>query len=254
MIFYFSATGNCQHVATRIATATNDEIFSMTDGLKNDLPRFQIKPDEAIGIVAPTYFIGLPTLVRDFLASLELITEQKPYTYFVATHGTTCGNTGAMVNDVMAAKGFPLDARYSIKMPDTWTPIFDLTDQAKMKKINDKADLLIDAVIDQIKHKAHGDMMKHKTPGFLARRYYRSYDKQRTTNHFHVEDSCVGCGLCAKQCPVDAIAMQNGKPVWIKEQCVMCLGCLHRCPKFSIQYGQNTKKHGQYRHPNIQES
>ena len=31
----------------------------------------------------------------------------------------------------------------------------------------------------------------------------------------------------------------------------MCLGCLHRCPKFAIQYGRNTKKHGQYTNPNV---
>ena len=28
----------------------------------------------------------------------------------------------------------------------------------------------------------------------------------------------------------------------------MCLACLHHCPKFAIQYGKNTKKHGQYVH------
>lgn len=29
----------------------------------------------------------------------------------------------------------------------------------------------------------------------------------------------------------------------------MCLGCLHRCPKFAIQYDDRTREHGQYRHP-----
>ena len=56
-------------------------------------------------------------------------------------------------------------------------------------------------------------------------------------------------GFARKKCPVQAIEMQSGKPVWVKEKCVMCLGCLHRCPKFAIQYGKNTKKHGQYLHP-----
>ena len=34
--------------------------------------------------------------------------------------------------------------------------------------------------------------------------------------------------------------MEGNKPVWVKERCAMCLRCLHRCPKFAIQYGKST--------------
>lgn len=95
--------------------------------------------------------------------------------------------------------------------------------------------------------------MSPRVPAFLAETISLPiYDKSaRRTAHFHVEDSCIGCGLCAKKCPVQAIEMQAGKPVWVKDKCVMCLGCLHRCPKFAIQYGRNAKKHGQYTNPNV---
>jgi len=63
--------------------------------------------------------------------------------------------------------------------------------------------------------------------------------------------NCIGCGLCVRRCPVRAIEIQNKKPVWVKEKCVMCLGCMHHCPKFSIQYGKHTKGHGQYANPNV---
>lgn len=49
----------------------------------------------------------------------------------------------------------------------------------------------------------------------------------------------------------EVIEMLDGKPVWVKGKCVMCLGCLHRCPKFAIQYGENTRRHGQYTNPNV---
>jgi len=37
-------------------------------------------------------------------------------------------------------------------------------------------------------------------------------------------------------------------PVWTAERCALCLGCLHRCPKFAISYNNKTQSHGQYQH------
>lgn len=251
MIFYFSATGNSKYVATRLSAGTNEEIVSITDCMKSGRFRFSIKPEESIGIVSPTYFFKLPAIVCDFLEKAEFMPDGKPYVYFAATYGTTCGCSGSVINEYMAGKGFPLDARFSIKMPDSWTPMFDLSDEERVKKINEAAESQIDDVVRKVQAAARGDYMKMKLPGFAGNIYYKSYDKQRTTDHFHAETSCVGCGLCAEKCPVDAIEMQAGKPVWIKEKCLACLGCLHRCPAFSIQYGEKTKKHGQYRNPHV---
>ena len=33
-----------------------------------------------------------------------------------------------------------------------------------------------------------------------------------------------------------AKSMKDVYPVWKETECEMCLGCLHRCPKFAIQY------------------
>ncbi|MEI3084965.1 MAG: EFR1 family ferrodoxin [Oscillospiraceae bacterium] len=111
----------------------------------------------------------------------------------------------------------------------------------------------IDSVICPISERRTNRHMSPRVPAFLVETISQPiYDKSaRRTAHFHVEDSCIGCGLCAKKCPVQAIEMQASKPVWVKDKCVMCLGCLHRCPKFAIQYGRNTKKHGQYTNPNV---
>ncbi|NLK86291.1 MAG: 4Fe-4S binding protein [Clostridiaceae bacterium] len=58
-----------------------------------------------------------------------------------------------------------------------------------------------------------------------------------------------GCGLCAEKCPDNAIEIKSRRPVWVKGTCSMCLGCLHRCPQFSIQFGSKTQNHGQYQNP-----
>lgn len=248
MIFYFSATGNCEYVAKRIAAETGDIAVSMADCYKKRAFSFDEKCD-MLGIVSPTYSWGLPVIVTEFLQRLDL--SHKPdYIYFIATYGTTPGQTGRFADEILSPKSLPLSAKFSIKMPDTWTPIFDLSDKEKVRQINDKAELEIDYIINQIKTFADGDFMKNKLPYPIAKIGHKlEYDSMRKTKHFSVEDACVGCGLCVKNCPVSTIQIKDRKPEWVKEQCVMCLSCLHHCPKFAIQYGKNTKKHCQYTHP-----
>ena len=78
-----------------------------------------------------------------------------------------------------------------------------------------------------------------------------AYEESRKTSLFQVSDACVGCGTCAAQCPIQAITLQDGRPVWSKESCLLCLGCVHKCPKNAIAYTQATIGHGQYVNPHI---
>ena len=44
----------------------------------------------------------------------------------------------------------------------------------------------------------------------------------------------------------NTLEIKDGKPVWTTKHCNFCLGCLHKCPQFAIQFGKNTAKHGQW--------
>lgn len=247
MILYFSATGNSKYVAKRIATETGDIAVSLTDFYKKQIFLFEEKY-KTLGIVSPTYSWGLPIIVTEFLQKLDL-RYNPDYIFFIATYGTTPGQIGKFADNILAPKDLSLFAKFSVKMPETWTPIFDLSNKEKVRRINDNAEPEIDYIIKQVKTFTNGDFMKNKLPYLLAKIGYNiEYDSMRKTKHFLVEDTCVGCGLCAKKCPVSAIQIKESKPEWVKKQCVMCLSCLHHCPKFAIQYGKRTKNHGQYTH------
>lgn len=247
MIFYFSATGNTKHVVSKIKHE-NETVVSIEEAVKSEQFSY-IVTEERVGIVSPTYDFVLPSIVSEFLNKLTIKFEEKPYTFYVGTYGTTTGAASSVANQMMKEKGLPFDATFDIKMPDTWTPMFDLSNDAKVAAINDKADKEIDVLISQLNQRLTGKHMGFTVPLLIGKIGQRMYEKTRNTSHLSVTDQCIGCSLCAKKCPVQAIEIKEKKPVWVKDQCVMCLGCLHRCPAFAIEYGPKTKKHGQYIHP-----
>lgn len=248
MIFYFSATGNSRYVADRVAAVTGEPCRSIAACRRARDLSFTPAEDEAVGILSPVYFWGLPTIVDEFLEQLRL-GGRPAYLWFAATYGTTTGQAGRFVAEQLKKKGLTLDARFSVKMPDTWTPMFDLSDAAKVRRIERAAEPQIDALIRHVQRRDRGDFMRGKVPLCAVRLYYPHYEQMRRTAHLTVTDACVGCGLCAKGCPISAIELRDGAPVWVAERCVMCLACLHHCPKSAIQYGRRTAGHGQYVHP-----
>lgn len=87
MIYYFTATGNDQHVAERIAEATGDRLASITECLWNGTCSCVLEDGEGLGFVVPTYFGGLPSVVVEFLERLS-VEGASPYVFLVGTFGT----------------------------------------------------------------------------------------------------------------------------------------------------------------------
>ena len=244
MIIYFSATGNCKHVAKAIARATDDEVVSM-EGLD---PSIGLDVGEQLGFVVPTYGWRVPAIVERFFNALTLPGARPPYAFVVSTYGTTPGAAGPFARKALKRKlGCDLQL-FSVKMPDTWTPMFNLSDKARVERINRAADQQLEAVCRAIANRACSPRMARQAPGFLISVANAYYESMRKTSGFSVEDRCTGCGLCAKRCPVGAIRISDGKPEWVVPRCEKCLRCLHHCPQFAIQHGPKTKHHGQYHH------
>lgn len=208
MILYFSATGNTQYAAQRIAEATKDTVVSIRDCMREGRKVFHLQENE---------------------------------------------NFGSEAVRVAEKAGLHLDATFRIRMVDNWNPYFDMTDKEYIDAAEQRAETDLAEVCASVAAKEKGvylpDSFDHKQEEELA----VSYEESRKTQLFKVNDSCVGCGVCAAQCPVGAIEVQNKKPVWVKEKCLLCLGCVHKCPMNAIAYTDDTIGHGQYTNSHISE-
>lgn len=250
LIFYFSATGNSRHVAQCLQMGNGGILVPMDTCLLEGQHKFSVDEACSVGFVFPVYFWGLPTIVADFIAALQLDGTPQ-YTYGVATYGTSMGEVRHQLRKALGLKGMALDGLFGVRMVDVWTPMFDVSDHDKCLKRTQKAEAQIDKVALQIEHHEVGSRHWTELPHLLAQLEYRLYPKARQTRHFSVmDDRCTGCGLCARKCPTKAIAMDcHKRPFWQKSECAACLRCLHHCPHFAIQYGKHTATHGQFVHP-----
>ena len=272
MIFYFSATGNCKNVAQILAERTGERAVAIADELIRDehgdsgFFSYDLAASERIGFVTPVYFWVLPRTTEAFVKRLRLTREGKPlkvedaYAYAVVTYGTTPGQAPHVLDGLLHERlGLHLSARFSVKMVDTWTPVFDLSDAEKNRRLTEEAQLEARSVADLVAARKVGDFCpRFRPPRFAACLEALSYEPSSKTELFSVTDACIGCGLCARKCPVQAIEMQGegrqARPAWTKENCAVCLGCVHRCPKHAIDYGRGraavrTRKHGQFKNP-----
>ena len=148
MILYYSATGNTRHVAHRLAEAFDDQAVSILDAQSDGRRSFELAAGETLGIVTPTYFMGLPTLMSDFLDTLELHTaDDTPYAYLVITFGNFSGTVRSSTAAALRAKGIPLAAAFGVRMVDTWTPVFDVSNQERNERITRTADAAVDDIV-----------------------------------------------------------------------------------------------------------
>lgn len=238
MVLCFSGTGNSRYMARRIAEGLQDEITDLNAKIKaND--NSPIRTERDVIVVAPTYAWRIPRIVEDWLSKTELAGAERMW--FVMDCGSEIGNAAKYNRRLADQKHLRYMGTAQIVMPENYIAMFGVPQTEEARKIVEKAEPGIDAAIARIRAgrsfaAPRNNFYDRIVSGPVNPVFYRLFVK---SSPFHANDACIGCGRCVKNCPMNCIRLENGKPIWWKG-CTHCMACICYCPAEAIEYGKKS--------------
>lgn len=250
MIFYFSGTGNTRWAAKEVAAQLDDRLVNICDAGESE---YVLAKDERIGFCFPVHGWQPPRIFRKFIERLTLKSDEgSHYCFAVFTCGDSIGETIKILNGDLAKKGIHVDFACSLTMPETYVCLpFMYTDTPEREETKKKiAAHDLSVYTEMIRNRESGfHIVKGATPrlySYVIGAYFNA--RMITDKKFTVDkDICIHCRKCEKTCPTNNIVMTDDLPTWKHDgSCTCCLACYHHCPKHAINYGNITRKRGQY--------
>lgn len=252
MIIWFSGTGNSHYVAEEIGKRLcDDNLYELRGDVLIDPSSVTIdaKDSKRIIWVFPTYSWGVPPVVVRFIKEVNLINNQESKHYMVTTCGDDIGQTAEQWRKLVRHRQWQSASAFSVTMPNTYVLMkgFDVDSKKDAEQKLLKAPAAIDNISRRIEQDIDGDIVvKGSWPRIKSHIIYPWFVRFcMSPKPFRSNGRCIGCGRCARSCPMSNITMENNTPQW-HSRCALCLRCYHICPYDAVCYGTATKGKGQY--------
>lgn len=231
---YLSGTGNTKHCVEKLTHLLDD--VAQTFPLENPQIAEMLEKQDTIILGYPTQFSNAPFMVRDFIKRNSELWKGKKV-FCVNTMGLFSGDGTGCTARLLKKYGAEILGGIQIKMPDS------VCDNKLLKKdieenrqIVRNADKRIEQVAEQIKqgkYPKEGLSFISHIKGLFGQRLWFYRKTTGYTDKLKISDSCIGCGLCSKKCPMKNIEMIENRAV-PGEKCTMCYRCISLCPQKAI--------------------
>lgn len=246
MVLYFSATGNTEYIAEALAKQLNDTCVNLLDRVKNQ-DHSDLYSDKPFVICAPVYVCEMPRFLSKYLKAQTFSGSRD--VYFIFTSGGYCGISGPLAKGIFRKKKMNYRGHAEIKMPrnyvanDTYPMLSPEEIEARILNARGQIPSIAAAIREGKKLTARHVWLFETLITVPFNPVWCKFKLR--ADDFFATDKCVGCGKCAKLCPLNNISLEAGKPVW-GSQCTHCMACIGNCPTQAIEYGTITQSKEQY--------
>ena len=239
VIYYFSATGNCLTTAKLLAEELGGAEVVSVASLKK-LSKIK-NTAERVGFVFPVYYGDMPYSVREAISKMTF--ENCSYVFIFNTYRGHAGDVAKRSDQLLRTRGVKLSFATGIPMPGNSFINEAAVDEKYLSEQRENVS------------KAAAAVIKGETAEYFADEVLPLTPVDYPNNFRGIEaeaDKCIGCGICAKVCPMENIVIENGK-AHIGDDCATCLACFHWCPKEAIWMSkqENIARRAKYHHPEV---
>lgn len=231
---YLSGTGNTKHCITKLLGILDPEAILIPIENKDAIEA--IRNNDEIYLAYPTQFSNVPFMVRDFINKNHEIWQGKKV-FCLTTMGAFSGDGTGCAARLLKKYGATITGGLQIRMPDSVCDNKLLKKSPEEnKKIVKEADQKIEKAGNEIRNNIYpkeGLSFFSHVAGLLGQRLWFYNKTTDYSTKLKISDNCIGCGICAANCPVDNLNISDGKAV-SNNRCAMCYRCISRCPQKAI--------------------
>jgi len=225
---YYSPTGGTKKVA-EIISGTFSESVRDIDILKKQTLVHLFKKEDICIISVPAFGGRVP---ENAVEKIKTFKADGTNAVIVAVFGNRAiDDTLIELSDIVTSVGFNVVAAVEAVAEHSLVRIYG----SGRPNNEDKAEL--ESFVKEIREKLKNN--DRTVPWIPGNRPYKDFKSSGMS--LVVDYNCLNCKKCSKECPVDAIPIENIKTV-DTDKCFSCMHCVSACPMSARHNSQSVTK------------
>lgn len=247
-VYYFSGTGNARQIALWISELANKQdiqcqVFNIAETELESIG--SPDPEALLVIISPIHGFNYPKLVLKFIRHFpngsNNIVLMNTRAGMKIGRFVTPGLTGVafmLASVLLKKKGYRIKGQIPFDMPSNWISVHPALRGNAVnficRKIHERVEKHCNIIFGgKPDFHAYRDLVQDILIAPVSLAYYIA-GRFAFAKSYYASYDCNNCGLCIRQCPVQAIKTLNGRPFWTFS-CESCMQCMNSCPEKAIE-------------------